>query len=131
MQAIDFKRFVFENNIKQAELVEYLNVSKGYISLVVSGKKKLSEENLGKLINNPFGWDVSILSQSNTVTRGEMPVAEDALVVELRSQIEALQAKVDNLNRELGEKNALLKMMRQGGKGSAQNAGVSSSADAV
>ena len=114
MKAIDFKRFVFENNIKQAELVEYLNVSKGYISLVVSGKKKLSEENLGKLINNPFGWDTSILSQPIEDIRGEESITEGALVAELRAQIEKLEAKVDYLNQELGEKNALLKILRQG-----------------
>ena len=58
MQEIDFKRFMFEQKIKQTELVDYLGVSKGYISLVIAGKRKLSDENLRKLINNP----ISIIS---------------------------------------------------------------------
>ena len=113
MKTIDFKRFVFENNIKQSELVDYLRVSKGYISLVVSGKKKLSEENLGKLLNNPYGWDTTLLTQPAPVADA-IPLQDDALVAELRAQIERLEGKIDNLNKEIGEKNALIKMMRQG-----------------
>ena len=138
MKAIDFKRFVFENNIKQSELVEYLNVSKGYISLVVSGKKKLSEENLRKLLNNPFGWDTTLLSQPAEIISRKDSIAEGALITELRAQIERLEGKIekletkiDNLNQELGEKNALLKMARQGGEESARDAGVSLSASAI
>lgn len=128
MKGADLKRFVFENNIKQVELVEYLGLSKGYISLVVKGKKSLSRENFRKLIENPYGWDVSMLTQSEA---GEPAQAQsDILIAELRSQIEKLEAKVDNLNQELGEKNALLKMMRQGGSGPVQSVDCSSSANA-
>jgi predicted XRE-type DNA-binding protein len=37
----DFKGFVYYNNISQKDVIEYLGVSKGYMSLVVSGKKQL------------------------------------------------------------------------------------------
>ena len=37
----------------------------------------------------------------------------EILIAELRAQIEKLEGKVDQLNQELGEKNALLKLMRQ------------------
>lgn len=130
MKPFDFKRFVFENNIKQSELVEYLNVSKGYISLVVSGKKKLSEENLRKLLNNPFGWDTALLV-SPASTDDAMPAQESALIAELRAQIERLEGKIDSLNQEIGEKNAILKMIRQGGEEPVQSAVVSLSANAV
>lgn len=49
-----------------------------------------------------------------------LPLQDDALIAELRSQIERLESKIDYLNQELGEKNALIKMMRQGGSGHAQ-----------
>ena len=42
------------------------------------------------------------------------PADEDTLIAELRAQIERLESKVDYLNQELGEKNALLKLLRQG-----------------
>lgn len=125
MKVPDFKRFVFENNIKQIELVQYLGLSKGYISLVVKGEKGLSEENFRKLLDNPYGWDTSMLTQSEA---GEPAQAQsDILIAELRAQIEKLEAKVDSLNQELGEKNALLKMMRQGGSDSVHAAEDSSS----
>lgn len=127
MKVPDFKRFVFENNIKQIELVQYLGLSKGYISLVVKGEKGLSEENFRKLLDNPYGWDTSMLTQSEA---GEpMQAQSDILIAELRAQIEKLEAKVDSLNQELGEKNALLKMMRQGGSDSVPGVDHSSSAN--
>lgn len=43
-----------------------------------------------------------------------LPLQEDSLIAELRAQIERLENKVDSLNQELGEKNALLKLLRQG-----------------
>jgi transcriptional regulator with XRE-family HTH domain len=42
-------------------------------------------------------------------------VAENALVDELRAQIEKLQAKVDYLNQELGKKSAILEFLQENG----------------
>lgn len=53
------------------------------------------------------------LTQSEVAIE-EKAVGDDALIAELRAQIERLESKVDNLNQELGEKNALLKLLRQG-----------------
>ena len=114
MKGSDLKEFRIVNNLTQSELGDYLGVLKGFISKIENGKEKLPEPKFRKLINNPNGWDVSMLTQSE-VAVVEKPVAEDALVTELRSQIEVLQAKVDNLNRELGEKNAFIKLMRKEG----------------
>ena len=69
---------------------------------------------LSKLLDNPNGWDVSMLAQSE-VACAKNPMREDTLIAELRSQIELLQTKVDNLNRELGEKDAFIKLMRKEG----------------
>lgn len=38
----------------------------------------------------------------------------DVLEAELRAQIEKLEAKVDKLNQELGEKSALIRLLREG-----------------
>jgi transcriptional regulator with XRE-family HTH domain len=114
MKGADLKEFRIVNNLTQTQLGDYLGVLKGFISKIENGKDKLPESKFRKLINNPNGWDTSMLTQSTEV-RGEVPVAEDTLIAELRAQIEKLEAKVDNLNQELGEKNALIKLMRKEG----------------
>lgn len=114
MKTIDLKAFRKANNLTQTEVGDYLGVQKAFISAVENGKSKLPKEKYALLLQNPNGWDVSMLL-TQSVPVGEItPVAEDALITELRAQIEKLEAKVDNLNQELGEKNALLKILRQG-----------------
>ena len=56
--------------------------------------------------------EVSQLQPSETGS--PLPAQESALVAELRAQVERLESKIDNLNQELGEKNALLRLLRQG-----------------
>lgn len=142
MQEIDFKRFMFEQKIKQTELVDYLGVSKGYISLVIAGKRKLSDENLRKLINNPFGWDVSLLTGAsckdsevqpqNLVT--EQPEEQGMfdklffLVESQRKDIETLIQLVKNKDEKIEE---LLEELDARKKGDATNVVSSSSASAV
>lgn len=128
MKAIDFKRFVFENNIKQSELVEYLNVSKGYVSLVVSGKKKLSEENLGKLLNNPYGWNTDLLTQPTPVAEVK-PVAETSLVSYLERKVGDQDILIRELYQQIGALEKELELARKGE--TAKGAGVSLSADAI
>lgn len=142
MQEIDFKRFMFEQKIKQTELVDYLGVSKGYISLVIAGKRKLSDENLRKLINNPFGWDVSLLTGTpckdsevqpqNAVT--EQPEEQGMidklffLVESQRKDIETLIQLVKNKDEKIEE---LLEELDARKKGDATGVASSSSASAV
>ena len=114
MKGADLKAFRKANGLTQERLGEYLGIKKSFISTIESGKDPMPKDKLAKLLDNPCGWDVSMLSQSNT-TKEATPVREDALVAELRAQIERLESKIDNLNQELGEKNALLRMMRQAG----------------
>ena len=120
MKAIDLKAFREANNLTQTELGEYLGVQKAFISSVENGRSKLPKAKLTLLLQNKRGWDVAMLSSIGS-TEDRAQSAEDILIAELRSQIEMLQTKVDNLNQELGEKNALLKMMRQGGEESVHN----------
>lgn len=112
MKTIDFKAFRKANNLTQTEVGDYLGVQKAFISAVENGKSKLPKEKYALLLQNPYGWDTSLLSQSNGAEE-VAPIKEGALIAELRAQIERLESKVDNLNQELGEKNALLRMMRQ------------------
>lgn len=130
MKGADLKEFRIVNNLTQTDLGDFLGVQKGFISKIENGKDKLPESKFRKLLSNPNGWDTSMLTQSTSVGVVK-PNAEDALILELRAQIERLEVKIDNLNQELGEKNALLKMMRQGGEESARGAGISLSANAI
>ena len=113
MKGADLKEFRLVNNLTQTELGDYLGVQKGFISKIENGRDKLPEPKYRKLLNNEKGWDVSMLTQPAPVSDA-IPVQEDALVAELRAQIERLEVKIDNLNQEIGEKNALIKLMRQG-----------------
>ena len=127
METIDLKAFREANNLTQLEVADYLEVQKAFISAVENGRSKLPRKKFTLLLNNPHGWDVSMLTQSKI---GEpVHTQDDILIAELRAQIERLQSKVDYLNQELGEKNALIKMMRQGGSNSVHNAEDSSSAN--
>lgn len=110
----DFKGFIFYNNINQKDVIEYLGVSKGYMSLVISGKKKLSEENFRKLIENPFGWDTSMLVGSPAPVLESAAPAMNLSNVEilLREMLAEKEAKIDALNEiiwELKAENAMLK----------------------
>ena len=120
-------------NIRVSQFEKKAGLSNGYFNQV---SKKPSEAKLDSIAkahpNLSIDWlctgrgemVIETISSNNAglsqqVPAGEVPVAEDALIAELRSQIEVLQAKVDNLNRELGEKNAFIKLMRKEGVESA------------
>ena len=128
MKGSDLKEFRIINNLTQTDLGDYLGVQKGFISKIENGKDKLPEAKFRKLLNNPHNWDTSMLSQPSE-TQEPLQSQNDVLIAELRAQIEKLESKVDNLNQELGEKNALLRMISQGGEEIAPNAGFSFSAN--
>lgn len=113
MKYVDFKRFMFEQKIKQSVLAKYLGVSEGYISQVASGKKQLSDENYGKVLNNPFGWDVSMLTEHQAENPVEaQPTSGNALIDYLQRKIAELEGKIDKLNDEkatLLQDNAVLR----------------------
>ena len=128
MKGADLKEFRIVNNLTQTELGDYLGVQKGFISKIENGRDKLPEQKFRKLIGNPHGWDTSMLTQSDE-SGGTGQVQENALVAELRAQIERLERKVDDLNRELGEKEAVLKFLSQKVAETAPSAGASLSAN--
>lgn len=121
MKSIDFKRFMFERKIKQSVLAQYLGVSEGYISQVASGKKQLSDENFSKVLNNPYGWDVSMLTDQTRDSEPE-PVTEQKpqlsnVEILLRDMLAEKEAKIDVLQdriNELIEENARLKTLIEG-----------------
>ena len=102
--------FMPDEKIKQKELVDYLGVSKGYISLVISGQRSLSDENLRKLINNPFGWDTSILlgaENENSENQPENPMTEQPeekrMIDTLLFLVESQKKDIETLIRAMTE----------------------------
>ena len=127
MEYTDFKRFIFENKIKQSFLAKYLDVTEGYISNVAGGRKELSKENLGKVLNNPYGWDTSMLTQPENPMANE-PKA-DGLVEYLERKVSDQEVLIRELYQQIGMLEAKLDLARKGEI--ARVVGGSSDADAV
>lgn len=125
------REFLKANNLKQRELASFLSVTEAAISNVVKGKSEFSKENLIKILNNPYKWDVSMLTENQP----EIPAQEKPMVS--NSLLEYLQRKVEQLERENAEllqENAVLRYentMLSPRKGDAEDAGNSLSASAV
>lgn len=125
------REFLKANNLKQRELASFLSVTEAAISNVVKGKSEFSKENLIKILNNPYKWDVSMLTENQP----EIPAEEKPMVS--NSLLEYLQRKVEQLERENAEllqENAVLRYentMLSPRKGDAEDAGNSLSASAV
>lgn len=69
MAKVNLKAFLMANNLKQQDMVNFLGVSKPYISYVCSGLHGLSEDKLNLLLNNDKGWETSALLTPFTPTR--------------------------------------------------------------
>ena len=125
------REFLKANNLKQRELASFLSVTEAAISNVVKGKSEFSKENLIKILNNPYKWDVSMLTENQP----EIPAEEKPMVS--NSLLEYLQRKVEQLERENAEllqENAVLRYentMLSPRKGDAEDVGSSLSASAV
>lgn len=67
---MDLKKFRQCNKLTQTELGEYLGIKKSFVSLIETGRVKLSEEKFNKLLNNTKGWDVSMLTGEGSIIAG-------------------------------------------------------------
>lgn len=98
------KSFIFFNRISQLEVADYLGVSKGQMSKLVSGKAKLQPRQLELLLNNRRGWNTEFLTDSvwDNIEGGEQPAApgvadgkeNENVIALLREQVEILQAQL-------------------------------------
>lgn len=108
----DFRGFIFYNNISQKDVTEYLGVSKGYLSLVISGKKKLSEENFRKLLENPYNWDTSMLTSESRDEVEEVRANDKSMPERLLDIIEGQKKQIETLLEMLKEKDEEINRLR-------------------
>lgn len=119
--------FLYKNRLKSADLVEFWGVSKGVVSQILNGTTKLPTKRLEELLNNPHGWDVSMLK--DTQSRDSKPelVAENKpqlssveillreMLAEERARVDALQERINELIEENARLKTLIEGERKGG----------------
>lgn len=113
--------FLYKNRLKSSDLVEFWGVTKGVVSQILNGTTKLPTKRLEELLNNPHGWDVSMLTEESRDSKPEL-VAEQKpqlsnVEILLRDMLAEKEAKIDALQErinELIEENARLKTLIQG-----------------
>lgn len=104
--------FLKANGLKQRELATYLEITEAAVSNVVKGKSDFSKENLIKILNNPYGWDTSMLVDQPEAPAPEQSASNNSLLEYLQRKIAELESKVDKLNEEkmdLLQENAVLR----------------------
>lgn len=123
---VDLKAFRKANNLTQNELANYLGVGQGFISQMEKGDRPVPKEYISTLSANPYGWDVSMLTNQSRDSKPEL-VAEHKpqlsnVEILLRDMLAEKEAKIDVLQdriNELIEENARLKTLieseRKGG----------------
>lgn len=86
--------FLRANNLRQADMVRFLGVSRPYMSQLVAGTARLSRARLEKILRNGNGWDVSMLSEEDSA--------------EAPSEAAVLRERISYLERLLEEKERLI-----------------------
>lgn len=128
---MELRDFLKVNNLRQVDIARYLGVTEAAISNVVKEKSEFSKENLIKLQDNPYGWDTSMLVESQPKLVAEQIPSLSNVEILLRDMLAEERAKNDTLQEliwELKEENGRLKEQLRAKGGDAQNAVDSSSA---
>lgn len=112
--------FLKANDLKQRELATYLEITEAAVSNVVKGKSDFSKENLIKILNNPYGWDTSMLSESQEETPAEEQRQPDtldrlfAIVEDQRKDIATLLAMMKDKDEKIEEMRRELDSLKRG-----------------
>lgn len=90
------RNFLKANHLRQVDIVEYLGISRPYMSQVTNGAANLSPENLERLINNDKGWSVEALTSDEPE-----PQDEATELAVLRERVKYLEMIVDEKERTI------------------------------
>lgn len=58
----NFAKFLSINGLKRKEIASFLGVSGAFISQLTSGDRPIPAEKLAQILNNAYGWDISMLT---------------------------------------------------------------------
>ena len=123
---IDLKTFRKANHLTQIDLADYLGVGQGFISQIEKGDRPLPRESISRILANPYGWDVSMLTDQSRDSKPEL-VAEYKpqlsnveillrdLLAEERARVDALQERINELIEENARLKTLIEGERKGG----------------
>lgn len=110
---VDLKAFRKVNSLTQIELAEFFGVGQGFISQMEKGDRPIPREYISKILANTYGWDVSMLTESQP----ENPVVEkpeDAGTIErLFALIDDQRAEIKMLLNMLKEKDEKIEELRK------------------
>ena len=112
--------FLKANGLKQRELATYLEITEAAVSNAVKGKSDFSKENLIKILNNPYGWDTSMLTESQEEIPAEEQRQPDtldrlfAIVEEQRKDIATLLAMMKDKDEKIEEMRRELDSLKRG-----------------
>lgn len=118
--------FLYRNRLKSSDLVEFWGVTKGVVSQILNGTTKLPTKRLEELLNNPYGWDVSMLTEEARDSKPELvaeyrPRLSDVeillreMLAEERARVDALQERINELIEENARLKTLIEGERKGG----------------
>lgn len=127
MKSIDLKAFRKANNLTQEQLGDYLGIKKSFVSQIESGKCPIPSDKFNKLINNPFGWDVTMLSMESENEFSDLQMAKlmsaynrmfgadnKTFIGYLQSQIDDKDRLIRELYQQIGMLEAKLDLARKG-----------------
>lgn len=102
------KRFRQANSLTQNQLAEYLGdgISKAFISQIENGYSKLPKHRLEKLLNNPYGWDTSMLTADPSVVANAVNNSKASVNISGSGECDALHRENDLLRQQLAEEKA-------------------------
>lgn len=100
---VQLKNFRKENGILAKEIAEYLGISKAYVSRIESGADRLPEHQLRKLLNNPYGWDTSMLTADPSVVANAVNNSKASVNISGSGECDALRRENDLLRQQLAE----------------------------
>lgn len=95
----DLKQFRKANNLKQAELAEFLGVSRAFIAMVETGKTKMPTDKERRILNNPKGWKTDMIVGDNIEQIGGQnnigKISGDCIeILALKKEVEMLREQL-------------------------------------
>ena len=98
--------FIKKNRLKAKDVAEYLGISKGYMSRLVSGQDGLPTHQFRKLLENDKGWDTTMLEDGGSIN-ATTTAGRDATVSIRNSYGES--GKLRETNTRLTTENEMLR----------------------